>query len=187
MRPPEKVLRDAQECLSRGGGALEALPTVIRRILEDGVWRSLPDKNGECFPDFPSFVEYPLWWGLETKYSRLVEFCKGDRECHALLLEAMPAAGKRGRPAKDAAEKPDNVRNSEYGNSASHTLRRLKRDHPDLAERVIAGDISAHAAAIRAGFRKPSITLQPNNATRAAERIREVLGDDFADQLKEAL
>jgi len=74
-----------------------------------------------------------------------------------------------------------------YGNSQSHTLRRLKRDHPDLAERVIAGDISAHAAAISAGFRKPSLTLQANNPEHAAERIREVLGADFADQLKEAL
>jgi hypothetical protein len=34
------------------------------------------------------------------------------------------------------------------------TLARLNRDHPELAERVEAGELSANAAAIQAGFRK---------------------------------
>jgi hypothetical protein len=180
MRPPEKVLRDAQECLSRGGGALQALPSVIRRILEDGVWRQLPDKHGECFPDFPSFVEYPLWWGLETKYDRLVQFCRDDRECHALLLEQLEPAGKRGAPegnqnrAKERENEPDNIRIEPYGTSSDHTLRRLKRDRPDLAERVIAGDLSANAAAIEAGFRRPMKSIpidSPGSAVKALLRV----------------
>ena len=59
-----------------------------------------------------------------------LSWCCGDKECHALLLEAMPAAGKQGRPAKDAVDKGDNVTNTGRGTSASHTLRRLKRDSP---------------------------------------------------------
>jgi len=84
---------------------------------------------------------------------------------------------------------PDNISrfNEQYGTSATHTLRRLKRDEPELAERVINGELSAHAAAIQAGFRKPSITLQSTNPQRAAERIHDVLGTEFATQLKEAL
>ena len=33
-------------------------------------------------------------------------------------------------------------------------MKRLKRDHPELAERVVNGELSANAAAIQAGFRK---------------------------------
>jgi hypothetical protein len=39
-------------------------------------------------------------------------------------------------------------------NTKAHWLARLRRDRPDLAEKVIAGELSANAAAIEAGFRK---------------------------------
>jgi hypothetical protein len=32
--------------------------------------------------------------------------------------------------------------------TATYALRRLKRDHPELAEKVVSGKLSAHAAAI---------------------------------------
>jgi hypothetical protein len=40
------------------------------------------------------------------------------------------------------------------GNSAAAALRRLERHRPDILERVLAGEISAHAGAVEAGFRK---------------------------------
>lgn len=50
----------------------------------------------------------------------------------------------------------DNVTLGERGNSAAYTAARLDRDgHSDLAAKVRAKEISANAAAIEAGFRKP--------------------------------
>jgi hypothetical protein len=43
-----------------------------------------------------------------------------------------------------------------------YTIARLQRDRPDLAERVIAGELSANAAAIQAGFRKKPIKRCPH-------------------------
>jgi hypothetical protein len=40
------------------------------------------------------------------------------------------------------------------GNSAAAALRRLERHRPDILDRVLAGEISAHAGMIEAGFRK---------------------------------
>jgi hypothetical protein len=40
------------------------------------------------------------------------------------------------------------------GNSAAAALRRLERYRPDILDRVLAGEISAHAGMIEAGFRK---------------------------------
>jgi hypothetical protein len=40
------------------------------------------------------------------------------------------------------------------GNSAAAALRRLERHRPNILERVLAGDISAHASMIEVGFRK---------------------------------
>jgi len=95
MRPPEKQLKDAQECIAMGGGALDTLPVVIASIIKHESWRQLANKEGEPFSSFPAFVEYKLWWGLETKYSRLIEFCKDHDECHRLLLEQVEAAARR--------------------------------------------------------------------------------------------
>jgi hypothetical protein len=40
------------------------------------------------------------------------------------------------------------------GNSRSYTVSRLKKHRPDLYGKVVAGEMSANAAAIKAGYRK---------------------------------
>jgi hypothetical protein len=46
------------------------------------------------------------------------------------------------------------------GTSKSYTLNRLRREHSELFERVVAGELSANAAAIEAGFRKVKTPLE---------------------------
>lgn len=55
------------------------------------------------------------------------------------------------------------------GRGAGYQTRRLERDRPDLAARVKAGDLSANAAAIEAGFRPKTVTvpLTVDGVTRA--------------------
>ena len=56
----------------------------------------------------------------------------------------------------------DNVINtlSSQGNSKAYTVSRLKRDRPDLFEKVVAGELSANKAAIEAGFRRKPTTIE---------------------------
>lgn len=64
-----------------------------------------------------------------------------------------PPKGSR-NAAKDKENKVTNghIKLSERGpNTVDRTLGRLKRDHPELAKRVVAGELSANAAAIEAG------------------------------------
>ena len=48
----------------------------------------------------------------------------------------------------------DNIKKHETGTSRAYNLNRLKREAPELFEEVKAGNMSANAAAIKAGFRK---------------------------------
>jgi hypothetical protein len=41
------------------------------------------------------------------------------------------------------------------GTSAAAALRRLEKDRPDIHARVLAGELSANAGMVEAGFRKP--------------------------------
>lgn len=64
----------------------------------------------------------------------------------------------------------DNVSmTAEHGNTKNYALRRLRKDRPDLHAQVLAGDLSPHAAAVEAGFRKQTMTVpaEPRAAVRS--------------------
>ena len=75
----------------------------------------------------------------------------------------------------------DNAEVDTRGTSTAYTLARLDRDRPDLLERVKSGELSAHAAAIEAGFRKRPTGIQ---LLRAA--WRKATADERATFLAEA-
>ena len=52
------------------------------------------------------------------------------------------------------------------GNAETYTIRRLRRDHPELAERVERGELSAHKAAVKAGIRHRTMTIPADDAER---------------------
>lgn len=73
------------------------------------------------------------------------------------------------RKSQQAEDQGDNV-TLIRGNQRTYTLARLHRDRPDLAEKVEAGELSANAAAIEAGFRRKLTRVERmqrewNNAT----------------------
>lgn len=57
------------------------------------------------------------------------------------------------------------------GTSVAASLRRLQRDRPDLAAKVLDGEMSAHAAAQEAGFRLKQHTI-PHDTQKAAAAIK---------------
>ena len=75
-------------------------------------------------------------------------------------LDRAVVLGKHG--GKRVKGQGDNVTLRQRGNDPAYTLARLERDHPELAERVAAGELSANAAAIKAGFRKKPMKCCPN-------------------------
>jgi hypothetical protein len=102
------------------------------------------------------------------------------------LLPLGPPLGSRNNPS--GVQKPDkaadreveapfepNVANSNIrsgkkqgSTQTTYITSRLKRDAPALAEKVICGEITPRAAAIKAGFLKPefSIPIEPQGAAR---------------------
>lgn len=69
--------------------------------------------------------------------------------------------------------------------TANYVVARLKRDRPDLAQRVVAGELSANAAALEAGIRKRRILLgRPENV---AEALRKHMSPEDLEQLRKIL
>ena len=89
------------------------------------------------------------------------------------IVDLLDAAVKR--EPKD--NKPvDNVNEHQRptGNSKDATLRRLRKDHAELHRRVIDGELTANAAAIEAGFRKPMKTIPVDTPSSAVQALLKV-------------
>jgi hypothetical protein len=67
-----------------------------------------------------------------------------------------------------------NKRNTIQGNRVDYSIDRLnKSGHTDLANKVIAKEISANAAMVQVGFRKPTITVKqtPDDFIRVINKL----------------
>jgi hypothetical protein len=100
---------------------------------------------------------------------------KGDDSLTTLPIDPLPAEPKR-----------DYAREAPTGTSLSYTFRRLKKEAPELAAKVMAGETSANAAAVAAGFRERKVTV-PYDPARAARILVKHLGRDAARALADEL
>jgi hypothetical protein len=53
----------------------------------------------------------------------------------------------------------DNVNIRPVGNASATALRRLRKDRPELHAKVLAKELSPHAAMVEAGFRSKTVTI----------------------------
>ncbi len=110
------------------------------------------------------------------------------REIRALIRKAgLAARGTNRDPETGQWSRVDNINTVGAlggGTSETYTIRRLRRDRPDLAECVERGDLSANQAAIKAGFRRRSMSIPVDDAERAFRRLS---GDKGMDREQLAL
>lgn len=170
-----------QESLAEGKHGLDAVPKLIKRIIRDELWRSFYCKPVLAQIEFATFEKYvvdDLPTGLGTTVQMLKNICRDDDEALSLIDKATQrkAGDWNTHPEPDVIV--DNVNNNirPTGNTKDAALRRLRKDRADLHEKVIAGEISAHAAMIDAGFRKkPTQSEICVKAFRKAENRLEAI------------
>jgi hypothetical protein len=202
--PPRELLAngdvvfDLAETARADAAALKDAPKMVRKTLERGAWRKFADPYSKAVFEYgpdefekftlakrPAGLELPE--GIKTLIG-ICELAKGDEDAAAALVilrglepkaDTHAEAGAKGGRGKKA---PDNIRGfSEYGTSDTYLLRRLKRDHADLAAKVVSGEMSAHAAGVEAGFVKLMVQHEPT-VTGFARAAKKHLTD--ADRLQ---
>ncbi len=150
------------QCFTRADGSLASFPGLLKRVIQEKVWERRIH-NGQLIelPNLRSLItEKPIrGWGQNP--DKIQAVIQDDPEALALFREAM-VDGPGGDKKSEDRIISDNITNDliERGTSKSYTVSRLKRDRPDLFERVVAGELSANRAAIEAGFRKVPTTLE---------------------------
>ena len=192
----------AGEALHRDGASPAGALELLAALVEDRTWERLADARGRSFKDrFRDFVETRSPFGLGYDPDQLPKvlalrhphesvpdvayrMATMRQEVQTLLLEEMLpiAEASGGRPSKE------NLRVTEvlgHDDTASRVVARLKRDDPQLAERVIRGEVTPNAAAREKGWRKPRIVL--STPERIAETLRRHMSRDARLRLAQLL
>jgi len=135
---------------------LEAVPRSIKRVLETEAWRKR-EHRGRVFEHatFLDFITAKPLAGCGWPPEKVEALLKDEPEVLALWRKA--TTGKR--HVHKADDNNNVIIKPRQGNSRAYTLDRLKRERPDLFDRVCAGELSANAAATEAGWRKPATPL----------------------------
>lgn len=167
----------------------------LASIAENEKWRDLIDENGKPLTSFRQFLElpYPEGCGIPVSHAlKIIEVPVLGEEVsqeardkwnakRAVIRDALTEAlGDVGRPSENTEKGYNitlNTQASERGTSADYTLRRLKRDNPALAEKVIQGELSANAAAIKAGFRERSTNIS-YDPEKAVKKLRHMFDQE---------
>lgn len=181
----------AGEALHRDGASPAGALELLAALVEDRTWERLTDAKGRSFKGrFRVFVEtrppfglgydpdqLPKLLALRHPHESVPEVAERMQSMRqhvtALLRSEIPAALPWERPTTES-NKVGGINNTtvrDRANTIDHITARLKRDDPDLAEKVVRGEVSPNAAAREKGWRKPRIIL--SSPERVANSIRK--------------
>jgi hypothetical protein len=119
--------------------------------------------------------------GLGADLAKIEAVCGEDPDALVMLRKAI--VQPVGRPVGKRGITDIVSNNDGHGNARSYTLARLQQHRPDLYQRVKAGELTANAAAIEAGFRKPPEPLRQfsNLWAKMIPEERDAFEDFIAD------
>lgn len=167
--------------LHRSNQGLRAVPELLRAAILERAWeKRVIVETGEVFEGFPSFdawVEAAAPKGLGADITLIKRIMADDAEAKDLLDRARQnPVGNPTFSQPDRIAIPYNIRNSNEapaGTSSDYALRRLRKDRPDLHAQVIAGEMSPHAAMVKAGFMRRKVIIPITDDMMAAAQTLE--------------
>jgi hypothetical protein len=173
-----------REQKQRAQSQVSSLKYGLISFKNDGRWNQLTDQTGHRFISWENYITCPEPWGLGMRLD-IARAVMQEQDDTALLGDVMRRAEQAQKldtatPDLKAPHRPKKSGNKNSvtrvsvgeSNDAAYALARLRKDRPDIHERVLAGEISPHAGMIEAGFRK----ITRKKLTRVERELKR-LGD----------
>lgn len=147
----EQLCTVTSQCLRNGVGSLSSLPGLLKKIIQTKAWEERQVSGGKIIR-LKSLMELITakprdGWGEDPEKIKAV--IKDDPEALAMFRDAMKHVNQHDMPNDNIMRQAQ-----EQGTSKAYTLSRLQKESPELFEAVCRKELSANAAAIKAGFRK---------------------------------
>jgi hypothetical protein len=139
---------------------LTAVANTIVVVLRDEAWRERRIRTGEIVrcESFLELLTAPPLRGYGEDPKRVEALLKDDTE--ALRMFRVAITPKKGKRAKAEVNTSNRSIKPQHGTTRAYTLTRLEKEAPAFYQRVVAGELSAHAAAKAAGIVHDKTTFQ---------------------------
>jgi len=187
LREAGIIVAHLSRALLDGSRDLKTVPSLIDRIITDGMWRERVDPaSGRKVPPrgrFRTFHEFVYTpgekGGLGSSAAQLYRLCPD-------LTDKLDEAFGRKERSDKIVDNLDNIQDSgdleaPTGTSRRAALRRLRKDRPDLHAQVVAGEISANWAMVEARFRPRTIAVPVSRPEAVARSLQKhMTPDDMA-------
>lgn len=186
------VVREVISSIHSGADVMSAMPGLVRRLLDEDAWRDFtaPNPVGHVHHErFSDFVAAEPPRGLGGRSSQLLALCGSDRDLsrriQSLLQEEIKPAAPAIHAGPGRGNKTERTTLGLRSETAERHIRRLKRDDPELADRVVNGELSPYAAARQKGWKPPRI--QVTTPERTATHLRKHMTPEALSRLVELL
>lgn len=186
----DSVVQALARSIDTAEGGLHNTPNLLRRVIDEGMWRRrVVERTGEWveFFEFEDFIKTPPLEGLGTTTEKLRQIVAHDEEVAqklgSVLKELRPAINNNGGDRKTVQSNRVTLKAERRGNDPDYLLGLLKRDRPDLASRVVSGELKAKTAARMAGFKRPVTEVYLDDMGDAARKLANKLDADQIDDL----
>lgn len=174
-------MQSLSETLSSGEIGLKHVPELLKRVLQEDMWRErvVPQTREVAkFDTFQQFVEGTPPNGLGATVELLFQMVDNDPVAYDLLVKATVRSHGGDRKSDGYEIKNNNIILDpiKQGTSKAYGLRALRKyaaSSPavaELQEAVLGGKLSVNAALVQAGLRQKAITV-PVDPERAAGTI----------------
>lgn len=189
------IIDTLSKAISDGDASLSSVPNLIIQVCERNMWkRRVVRQTGEVveFERFTDFVRAHKPEGLGEDVDTIQTLISHN----ATALTAFDAALQNEQPSNGRPPKTvynihslddDNAKSRPSGTTKRAALRRLRKDRPDLLERVTAGELTPNEAMIEAGFRPKRVAVNCSDMQSAAKTLASNLDYDMLVQLTDLL
>lgn len=162
---------------------LDVIPGLLRLVLDKEAWRErVVIETGERVPGFPAFAAYVAAHppdGLGASVDLIRRIVGHDDPATLDLLDRALQ-----NPPHIHADNNNVQVSAPQGNAADRALRTLRAHHPDLHARVLAGELSPHAAMVQAGRRHKTLTIPIDDMCALARALHRHLTADEREELQ---
>jgi len=172
------------ESLYEATGGLRQFPALLKKVITTRAWERRV-VHGKCV-ELSSLRELitakPVQgWGEDP--SKVEAVIRDDPEALAAFREAMKHQGER----TDLCTNGTEVK-AVTGQTRAYSIARVQREcDQETVAAVMAGEMSANAALVKAGVRENRQVYIPRDPAAAVEKLRRQFGDEFLQSMKEAM
>jgi hypothetical protein len=176
--PLSQTLASIHSWQSSPGLNPQEILRTLDRLISERLWEGETGWDGRPMTLTRALAEpWPVGLGMTVdRLGRLYKLAEDAAVDRGLVRQVRDAIEKETPLREKAGAPPAGERNGDNvtirrGNSESYLRRRLRRDRPDLLVRVDDGELSANAAAVEAGFRKPTASVPVDTADAAVRAL----------------